>query len=693
VVAGPQPGGRVTATIAAPTSDVRVPPTRRYALSRRGDLQGLRGVAVLLVVLYHAGVPFLGGGFVGVDVFFVLSGFLITSLLLGEMERTRGIDLAGFWARRARRLLPASTVVLASTAVGGLLVLGPAALRDLSGDLRWATLFSANWHFVLQGTDYMAQDRSESAVLHFWSLAVEEQFYLFWPLLLLATVFAATGRSRFRRMPSTRLLAAVVTVVIVVSLAACVVLTPVNQPFAYFGSLTRSWQLGAGGLLAVAAPLLTRLHSRARTAAAATGAALLLLALAVLDEDGGLVGPYPGWGALLPTVGAVLLVAAGTGGRSESVAALVEQPSLRWFGDISYSLYLWHWPLLVLLPVALGTDAAWVAGVAVVASVGLAVLTLRFVEDPVRHAGMRRRSSLALGAGLIATGCVIALVLQSVASDRSDDDVLVTALSGDEVLLRPSPAVAADDFVSLTALGCSAGYEATSVGTCEFGDPTADRTVVLLGDSHAAVLHSALRTAAEDSGWRLVSLAKNGCPAPDVTKYDGQRERWFSECDEFRQGILSRIEEMAPDLVVVTSAWNPDGVVQDRATGGDLSGDAARDETVAGWVRTLERLTKAGGRVAVAHEPPGTALDTSTCLLQERDVAACSWPAPEPSPELEAAEAVPGVEVLDLYSDVCGTGTCRPVSGDMVVYRDSNHMTLTYVLSRVPAIRDLLAAG
>jgi peptidoglycan/LPS O-acetylase OafA/YrhL len=645
---------------------------------------------VLLVVLYHAGLPLFGGGFVGVDVFFVLSGFLITSLLLDEHERTGRIDLLAFWARRVRRLLPASTLVLLATAVGGVLVLEAPALRDLGGDLRWAGMFSANWTFVRQGTDYMAQERSESPLLHFWSLGVEEQFYLFWPLLLMGVALLATGRGGAgagRRRP---VLLAVLVGVVLASFAVNVLVTPVNQPLAYFGTPTRAWQLAAGGLLAVVAPVLVGLAGGTRAALAAIGALLLVAGVVLLEEEGGGAGSYPGWPALLPTSATVLLLAAGTGGVSDPVVHALGSPVLQWFGDRSYSLYLWHWPLLVLLPVAVGREGPWITATAVLAALGASVVTLRFVEDPVRRTAMPRRRWLVVGAGLVAVAVAGSFLVGASADRRAAAQIVVTGGSGAPVTLRPSPAVAADDLVSLTDLGCSAGYGETTVGACEFGDPAAERTVVLVGDSHAAVLHSALAAAAEEVGWRLISLAKNGCPAADVTKYDGQRARWFTECDEFRAATTDRIESLSPDLVVVTSAWNPDVSVQDRVTGARLEDEAARAETRAGWVRTLERLRGTGARVAVAHEPPATPFDTSACLLDTTDVAACSFPAPPTGPDMEAAELVPGVEVLDLHAEACGTGTCTPVVGDMVVYRDSNHMTLTYVLSRVPAITGLL---
>ncbi|WP_235738906.1 acyltransferase family protein [Nocardioides alcanivorans] len=257
------------------------PVATQAPLRHRRDIQGLRALAVISVVAYHAGTPHLDGGFVGVDLFFVISGFLITSLLIAELGRNGRVSLGDFWARRARRILPASTLVLVATAIA-VAVVTPALERpDVSKDMTWAALFSANWRFAQQSTDYLATDRVTSPVLHYWSLGVEEQFYVFWPLIVVAVVLLVRGR---RRMLA---LGGVTTVIVIASLWWCIVETGANQPYAFFGTPARAWQLGLGCLLAIAAPWVARLARTPANLLALAGVAGLAWSMVSLKEAGG----------------------------------------------------------------------------------------------------------------------------------------------------------------------------------------------------------------------------------------------------------------------------------------------------------------------------------------------------------------------------------------------------------------------
>src|SRR4051794_21309679 len=287
--------------------EVTVPADRSTPTGFRPDVEGLRAVAVGLVVAYHAGLPWLSGGFVGVDVFFVLSGFLITGLLAGELTSSGSLSFLRFYGRRARRLLPMSAVVLVATAAAFSLVLSPLDRGVLASDLRSAALYFANWHFAAGSLDYLS-DVSKSPVLHYWSLGVEEQFYLVWPVLL---VLVARRRAR-RGDPdgARRRMVAALAVIAAGSLVLSILITDRSGPYAYYGLHTRAWELAAGGLLALGGARLARLPGQARAAAAATGL-VVVVASAVLI---GPATPFPGWAALGPVVGTVLVVAAGTGG-------------------------------------------------------------------------------------------------------------------------------------------------------------------------------------------------------------------------------------------------------------------------------------------------------------------------------------------------------------------------------------------
>jgi len=378
----------------------------------RPELEGLRAVAVGLVVLYHGGISALAGGFVGVDVFFVLSGFLITGLIVRELRETGTLSLPAFYARRARRLLPAAAVVLVATVVASAVVMPPLRVPDVAGDAAAAAVYASNLRFALQATDYLAAELAPSPLLHFWSLGVEEQFYLFWPALL-ALVAVGLGRRRAasgsgldgaaERRPdgsAERRLILVVAGVAVASFALGVVLTDVAEPWAFFSLPARAWELALGALIALGVARLSRLPRAIGGPTVAAGLAMVVVAGLALNET----IPFPGLAALLPTGGAALVIAGSVVDRGSLPARLLAVPPMRFLGRISYSLYLWHWPLFVLPAVALDRELPvlarlGLAGIAVL----LAAATQRWVEDPLRHGrwvGTVPRRNLAL-AGLV----------------------------------------------------------------------------------------------------------------------------------------------------------------------------------------------------------------------------------------------------------------------------------------------------
>ncbi|BDZ48208.1 hypothetical protein GCM10025867_04490 [Frondihabitans sucicola] len=340
---------------------------------RRADIQGLRALAVVGVLIGHVfGWP--RGGFLGVDVFFVISGFLITGLLLREYERTGRVSLADFYRRRVKRILPAAVLVVGVTLVAARLVFNPARFADVVGDALWSGVFASNWHFAATGTDYFTANGPESPLQHFWSLSVEEQFYLAWPLLLLVTI-AAMGAGR--EAASRRLVVAVVGVLITASYVWATVDTASNPTASYFSTFTRAWELGVGALLAACEPLCRRLPRAVRLVAAWVGLAVVVSSFVVVDESSGVPAPM----ALAPVLGAALVIAAGCGSTRITLPPLTNRFSVA-LGSVSYSLYLWHFPVLILL--AGGTVRAPVLGVViVVVSVLLAAVTYHLVEKPV----------------------------------------------------------------------------------------------------------------------------------------------------------------------------------------------------------------------------------------------------------------------------------------------------------------------
>ena len=362
------------------------------SLKFRPDIEGLRGLAIAAVVLFHAGVPGVGGGYIGVDVFFVVSGFLITSLMLREVADTGGLSLARFYARRARRILPAAAVVLVGVVLAGYHWLGFLRGDEIAADARWAALFAANFNFAAQGVDYLQSQAAPSPLQHFWSLAVEEQFYFVWPAVLVLLIWLGLRHAT----------PVVLGLAVTASLACSIVQT--GGTWAYFSPATRAWELGAGCLLALAGGRLHRLPPTVARVMAGVGLAGIVVAALSFDDG----TPFPGYLAALPVLATVLVLA----GRGEALLAV---GPLRWLGRISYPLYLWHLPVLMIGEQAHGPLNGLERLALVLVSVALATLTYACVENPIRRSPGLRRSHLRTAAVAVALIAAPLVVTQAMA--------------------------------------------------------------------------------------------------------------------------------------------------------------------------------------------------------------------------------------------------------------------------------------
>jgi peptidoglycan/LPS O-acetylase OafA/YrhL len=387
----------------------RAPLTRLATGHFRPDVEGLRAVAVGLVVLDHAGVTQMSGGFVGVDVFFVLSGFLITTLLLKERENSGRTSLAGFYARRVRRILPAGTLVLIVTVVAAYVWLGVSRADRVADDARWSALFASNVRFIQQGTDYFAAGLATSPLQHFWSLAVEEQFYFVWPAIIILVGFVSVGVA-FRRI-----LGLVLVIVITASLGWSVYETGVNGTVAYFSPLPRAWELATGAFVAVATPRLLGFPRPVGVAASIAGLVAILAAALLFNEN----TPFPGYAVALPVVGSAAAIAGGTIAPGAGAEWLLGQPLFQWLGRRSYSFYLWHWPILVIVPVIIGRilslgESLLACGFALI----LAAVTFAAVEAPIRNSRRLKSAppfhSVALGGALVMVAVAVGTGLLTV---------------------------------------------------------------------------------------------------------------------------------------------------------------------------------------------------------------------------------------------------------------------------------------
>ncbi|MFZ0876486.1 MAG: acyltransferase family protein, partial [Pseudonocardiaceae bacterium] len=523
-------------------------------LEFRPDIAGLRAVAVGIVVLFHAGVPWLPGGYVGVDVFFVISGSLMTTLLMKEIDQTGRVRLLAFYARRIRRLLPAAAVVLVATIAAAKILLPPLELPGIAKAGAATGLYVVNMWLAWTGTDYLASEEP-SPLQHYWSLAVEEQFYLVWPLLLLLACAL-----QYRRRVS---VAWSLTVLCAISLALCVWLTSVNQPWAFFSLPTRAWELGAGGLLALAAHRLRRIPPTWTNAISWTG--LLVIVITAVTYTKATV--FPGWAALGPVAGAMAVLAGGVSGQAGGALRVLQLPFMQRGGKLSYSLYLWHWPVLVLPVATFGELGGWTRTGLVVMAVALAWATYILVENPVRRSTRLRnglRPSYALGAILAAVAvgaAALAGLLPKLATDvRVEPLTSVRLAEGVVGGARTVPANVApalnkvtNDIPAIYASGCHAPFAATISPECVFGVRDAPRSMILMGDSHAAQWFPALERIAFEERWRLTNLTKSACPPYEVTVRNLQLGRSYQECVQWRTHAVARIQAERPDIVVLSA--------------------------------------------------------------------------------------------------------------------------------------------
>ena len=633
----------------------------------RPDIEGLRGIAILLVLLFHAGLPWTPGGFVGVDVFFVISGFLITGKLWRESQQPGGLNITRFYAWRIRRLLPAALVAVAAITVFGLLLAAPLDRSELAADGAASALSIANMRFI-GSVDYFAATTSPSPFLHFWSLSVEEQFYLVWPALIVLLTWRGGG--------SRRLIAALL-IGVVASFALSMWLTDASPARAFYLLPTRVWQLGVGGLLALIGVMGT---SRRAGALAWAGLAAVAVAGVALTAE----MPYPGLGALLPTAGAVALLYGGAapGGPARLLAAA----PLRFLGKISYSLYLWHWPLLV-LPIMFLERA--LTGVEIVASVAAAIggswLSWRFVEQPFRYGDRSRRatswSAIRIGVAGILTvalftqGLAAALPSSAVAVQPTPSPSGSPVASGGPITLpadlTPTLASARDDEERLRADGCLAFERVTTPPDCEYGVKGSAITIALVGDSHASHWFPAIEAVALERGWRLLTFVKVSCSFTTLVQRNLALKREYRECTTFNEATVARLNEIKPALTIIVNrrTFRP---IEENITSA-LAG-AALGEMVA----------RIPGATAILVDTPDPGRDVPACLSKHpSDIRACLFTQDAAdNREIGIAERVAakvsGATLIDLTGNICAAWPCSPISESVLIYRDEDHMTETF---------------
>ena len=709
------------ATAPRPASRRVSPASGRTALPQkqfRPDIEGLRAVAVIAVVLFHAGLPGVGGGFIGVDVFFVVSGFLITGLLWREASGTGTVQLARFYGARARRLLPAAVTVLVATCIASAVLLPPLQARSVIGDGIASALYVGNYRFAIQGTDYLAADAPPSPLQHYWSLGVEEQFYLLWPALIIGTAWLLARLARRTGTVATRSVAPyllVLALLAAVSLVVSLWWTDSLPSWAFFSLPTRAWELAVGGLVALSAGAWRHLPGPSAAVVGWGGLALIVVTCTQVGET----TPYPGTTALLPVLGTALVIGAGCATPDLGVGHFLSKPAMRSIGRLSYSWYLWHWPVLLLAPALFGGDLGLAGRLAMVlVSFGLAILTLHLIENPARFAPPLKLSagrSLAVGGVLTAVAVGVGLVLLMVrpvpvGQGTAAAPVAPVAPAGpsaeapppmsvrDQVLTavakavesRPvptnlTPALGAIAKPEVFVNGCVLSWRDVEQPECVSGDAGAATTVALVGDSHTAMWQPALEPIARDRHWRLETMSKVLCPLMDLPINSPYLGRKFTECEQWRRDIMARLEKERPGLIVLDMS---------RRYGADFGFTSYDQAWLESLTRLVQQLRSTGASVLVLSQVPDPHSTVPTCVSAHMDDASAC--APSRSEGLNdagiAAEAAAtmagGGQYAELSELFCTADRCPVIVGNTLAYRDDNHVTTEYAQVLAPLLAE-----
>lgn len=677
----------------------------------RPDIQAFRALAVLSVVIFHLWPNRLPGGFVGVDIFFVISGFLITQHILRDVAKG-SFSVISFWARRIRRLLPASLTVLFFTAIAIVTV----APRDLwptwISEIGASAAYFENWALANNAVDYLAADNAASPTQHFWSLSVEEQFYFALPILVLVLVLALRNRGV---QAISRGIIALLSIVVFGGLALAIYLTFAEPVSSYFFTHVRAWQFGAGALLAAVWAFVPKAKSF-KVSALVIGVILMLGSAVLLDG----AMAYPGYWAIIPTVGAVLALASDL--EEGKLRQLMAWRPIQFVGDVSYSVYLWHWPLIILLPLVIGTLGSVAKIAIIVASFALAALSQKYIEQPFINMGRREgaRNFMAISGMAVACG---ALLMSSVAFSAQADSSIRVELAKQEAVvasgpsclgaasrapdgiecinpelatvLLPSPDLASHDSPSLLLPAFCQGTKASDAvpKPCNLTGNKSQTKIAMIGDSHSAQFMAPMMSLAKKNNWQVVSFSKGGCPLSYAERtHDAVLK---AACKKWVAAAVKQLTTEGYDLVMTSQV---SGV--QWASGTKKQSTYAQD----GLVRVWRDINRAGVPVLVMKDNPRPIKAVLTCIQKNKfdNLAACQNLKKkamlfDPQPAAVTKLDSPLTHLVDFTDVYCVADKCDAVIGGVIVNRDENHLTNTFSKTLAPYIEveiaKLLARG
>jgi len=658
----------------------------------RPEIEGLRAIAAILVAVFHIWLGRVSGG---VDVFFVVSSFLITTGLLGHIDRWQRVDFALFWGRLIKRLVPVAYLVLVAVIVVAIVMMPKSRWKDTIEQVAASAVYLENWALAFRAVDYLAQHESVSPVQHFWALSVQGQFYVVWPMLVAgAALVARRAGVAFRTV-----LTGALALIFALSIAFSVYLTEKNQPFAYFNTFTRAWEFSMGALLALAIPYL-RPAKPLRIVLGWVGVVAIVSCGIVLQVS----RVFPGYAALWPTLAAVCIITAGTSGSRFGADRLLASRPMVYLGGISYGIYLWHFPILAFWrQYAQPYELPAFAGVIIlVMSIGLAALSTRYIEGRIREP---RGQTAARGRPLVfGLACMAPIVVglgiwsawylavkhpnpaaTVVTKDNHPGALARTSgfqyVGATDVDVVPGPLQVAEDREFLDQPGCVTEPDATEPGICRIAGRAGSGkrlTIAVVGGSHSAQWLPALKLIAEPSGWDVYSYTKSNCPFYLGASVSSKE---VGSCPIWNQNVLQAILALRPDAVFMTSTR--------------YNGDESDEFVPDGYLNAWQQLAAANIRVIALRDNPDFEFDVSACVeLHGAEAPLCALPRQRmlevPSPTELIPNPPPTVRFIDLSDYFCDGDTCPPVIGNVLVYRHMNHITATYVRTLAPMLQSAL---
>ncbi|MFE2040070.1 acyltransferase family protein [Streptomyces sp. NPDC059477] len=660
------------------TTAVETERLRKY----RPDIQGLRAVAILMVVSMHCGLLDIHGG---VDVSFVLSGFLIGSQLFAEIDKTGKVSLTKFWARRFRRLAPPMAVTIVATAILAWIFASPLKFRDFVADGLSASLSFMNWRLVENGTDYFANDGSQTPYQHFWSLSIEEQFYVAAPILLVALVWLSRKILRNRALVGVFLLA-----VIGASFYTGYTQTPIDQPLAYFSTHTRIWEITSGVLLALLAPYASRLNRTVAGLLTWLGLGTILVTSLLITSE----TPLPGYAVAGPVIGTLLIIGGGCANPGFGAERVLHNPVFNFIGNVSYGWYLWHWPILVMWPYIVDREFTFqerlrVAVLSFLLAIAMHYLVERRFKNNVTL--VARPWKGVLTGGFTTAGTAGAMVLAAIVplnlATSSDSTTEATGYTGTASVESAAHQRELSDAVQSTLLkaagnhatkGCIDNTEVTEFKMregCVIGNPDADKTVVLMGDSHAWQWNDLFHELGAELDAKVVTMTKGGCSPQVYHIMSPNLGRAYTECDSWRESAFAELKKLKPDVLIVTNR-------------------ARQEATREGAEAAFKVFEETGADLVYMTDTPQPGQNIPDCLATNiDDISPCNreeWQALEYTDframEREVAEQH-GARIIDTTPAFCAAGVCPSVIGDHLVYYDDSHITSGYSRTLKPFLK------